>query len=304
MSQMLEFRDITLNDRDRANKALQHSDFMSCEHSFANNLAWCRLADSKICFFKDFYIICAFGNNDGIPAFTFPSGDGDLREVFDEMKHFAGDLGHPLRVCCVNEKNLELLREIYGDSFTVTYDRDGSDYIYLRDDLAELPGKKYHQKRNHLARFGQIDSEFSVMTENDFDDCISFITNDYNKKDPDDINHSAIAEQYAVNTYFNNFRELGLVGALIRIDGKIAAVTIGERLNSNTFCVHIEKADRQFNGIYMGICNGFVKACTDGFTYINREDDLGLEGLRKSKLSYHPAFLLNKYTVDFKNLFS
>lgn len=297
---MLEFRDITLNDRDKANEALQLSDFMSCEHSFANNLAWCRLADSKICFFKDFYVICAFGNEDGIPTFTFPAGNGDLLGIFGEMKRFSNNMGYPFRVCCVNKKNLELLREIFPDSFTVAYDRNGSDYIYLRNDLAQLSGKKYHQKRNHLARFKQIESEFSIMTENDFDDCISFITNDYNKKDLSDITRSAIAEQYAVNTYFNNFRELGLVGGLIRIDGKIAAVTIGERLNSNTFCVHIEKADRQFDGIYVGICNSFVNACTDGFEYINREDDLGLEGLRKSKLSYHPAFLLDKYIIDFK----
>ena len=297
---MLEFRRITLNDRDKVNKLLAFSDFRGCEYSFANNLAWCRLADSQICFFKDFYIVCAFGTEDNIPTFILPSGKGGYREVIEEMKRFSEKNGYPLRLCGVTEKSLEMLNEFYPDAFSAELDRDGSDYIYLRSDLAELKGKKFHQKRNHLAKFKRIESEFSLISEMDYDDCISFIVSDYNSRFDESTNHSAIAEQYAVNTYFNNFEELGLNGGIIRIDGKIAAVTIGERLNSDTFCVHIEKADRSFDGIYTGICNKLVNVCTEGFTYINREEDLGIEGLRKSKLSYHPVFLLNKYIVNFK----
>lgn len=297
---MLEFRRITLNDRDKVNIALTASDFRGCEYSFANNLAWCRLADSQICFYKDFYIVCASGNEDGIPTFILPSGKGDYRDVISEMKLFSEKNGYHLRLCGVTEKSLEMLNELYPDAFSAELDRDGCDYIYLRSDLAELKGKKFHQKRNHLAKFNRLESEFSLISEKDFDDCISFIVSDYNSKFDKGTSHSAIAEQYAVNTYFNNFEELGLKGGIIKIDGKIAAVTIGERLNSDTFCVHIEKADRNFDGIYTGICNKFVNACTEGFTYINREEDLGIEGLRKSKLSYHPVFLLNKYIVNFK----
>ena len=297
---MLEFRRITLNDREKVNSALAFSDFMGCEYSFANNLAWCRLADSEICFYKDFYIVCAFGTEDGIPSFILPSGSGDYHEVIFEMKLFIESIGFPLHLCGVTERSLDMLNELYYDSFTAELDRDGSDYIYLRSDLAELKGKKFHQKRNHLAKFNRLESEFSLITEKDFDDCISFIVSEYNSKYDSDTSHSAVAEQYAVNTYFNNFEELGLKGGIIRIDGKIAAVTIGEKLNSDTFCVHIEKADRSYDGIYTGICNKFVNTCTDGSVYINREEDLGIAGLRKSKLSYHPAFLLNKYIVQFK----
>lgn len=297
---MLEFRRLTLDDREKVNKALAVSDFKGCEYSFANNLAWCRLADSKICFYKDFYIVCSFGNEDGIPTFTLPSGSGDYREVITEMRNFSNSMGHPLRLCGVTDNSLQMLEEMYGGEISCFLDRDGCDYIYHRSDLAELKGKKFHGKRNHLAKFNRLDSDFSLITEKDYDDCISFIVSDYNSRYDDNMSHSAIAEQYAVNTYFNNFEELELKGGIIRIDGKIAAVTIGERLSSDTFCVHIEKADRNFEGIYTGICNKFVNACTEGFTYINREEDLGIEGLRKSKLSYHPAFLLNKYIVNFK----
>lgn len=295
---MLEFRNISIADRDIINTALKKSNFMGCEYSFANNLAWCRLSDSKICFYKNFYIICAFSSDDGIPVFTLPSGEGSYTELFSELKKFSESMDFPLKISGVTEKSLELLSTLFPDSFTIQLDRDGSDYIYKQTDLAELSGKKYHQKRNHLAKFNKLDYEFSLIKEKDFNECIYFITDNYNKKA--DTEYSAIAEQYAVNTYFNYFNELGLTGGIIKINGKISAVTIGEPLNSNTFCVHIEKADRQYDGIYTGINNCFVRSCMREFEYVNREEDLGIEGLRKSKLSYHPAFILNKYVLTFK----
>ncbi len=295
---MLEFNRIAIDDRNRINKILKKSDFMGCEYSFANNLAWCRLADSRICFYKDFYIVCAFGNYGGIPVFTFPSGDGDYTELFGEMKKFSENMNYPLKISGVTEKSLVMLENLFPDCFTTEYDRDSSDYIYKQKDLSELSGRKYHQKRCHLAKFNRLDYEFSLICENDFDECIYFLTGNYNEKA--DTDYSAIAEQYAINTYFSNFNELELVGGIIRIDGRISAVTIGEPLNSDTFCVHIEKADRSYDGIYTGINNCFVRACMGGFDYVNREEDLGIEGLRKSKLSYHPAFLLNKYILTFK----
>ena len=296
---MLQFREIALGDRERANAALRASDNKSCEYSFANNMAWRRLSDSKICLFKDFYIVCAFGTNDGIPSFTFPAGSGDVRELFCEMKNFCRELGVPLKIQGVTEKKLELLGELFPGEFTTEYDRDGSDYIYSRRELAELRGRKFHGKRNHLAKFEKLDYRFSIITERDLDDCIRFIAEAYNASGSAD--YSAVAEQFAVNTYFSFFRELELTGGIIRIDGKVAAVTVGERLNSNTFCVHIEKADRRFDGIYAGINNLFVRSSAESLTYVNREEDLGLEGLRKAKLSYNPVFLLNKYTVTFND---
>lgn len=294
---MLEFRDITLNDKERITSALRQSDFMGCEYSFANNMAWKRLAGSKIAFFRDFYICCAFETEDDIPHFIFPAGSGDYRKVIGEMKSFSDSMGKPLILTGVTEMTISLLNELFPEQFIAEHDRDSSDYIYLSSDLIELNGKKYHSKRNHLAKLKNY--TYSPVTEKDFDDCIFFCTQSYNNKmnDPD---HSSIAEQYAINTYFSHYNELGLRGGIIRIDEKIAAVTLGEKINSNTFCVHIEKADASFPGIYAGINKLFAENEAKKLKYINREEDLGIEGLRKSKLSYHPAFLLNKYTVTFK----
>ena len=295
---MLEFREISISDRDRINAALVKSDFMGCEYSFANNLAWRRLYNSKIAFYKNFYICASFNDGTRPPCYTLPTGEGDYRDVITELRRHSESLGFPLVMFGFTDRTLPMLGELFPDEFTAELDRDGSDYIYLRSDLEELTGKKYHAKRNHLARFSELDYEYSPITEHDYDDCIYFLTEQYNSKDAAD--HSSIAEQFAINAYFSHFEELGLKGGIIRIGGKPAAVTIGEHLNSETFVVHIEKADTSYNGIYAGINNLFVRSAAEGHKYINREEDLGLEGLRKSKLSYHPAFILNKYEAVFK----
>lgn len=293
---MLEFRDIDISDREHIEKCLRISDFMGCEYTFANNMAWKRLADSRIAFYKDFYIVCS-QTADNTPYFVFPSGKGDYREVFGELEKYTDLLGVPLQITGVTEKSLPVFNELFPERFSVEYDRDSSDYIYLASDLSGLKGKKYHSKRNHLSHFMSLDYTFSLIQEKDFDDCISFCTEDYNNKYHD---CSSVAEQYAINTYFSYFNELGLTGGIIRIDGKTVAVTVGERLNSDTFCVHIEKADKSFSGIYTAINNFFVSSAVKDFRYVNREEDLGIEGLRKAKLSYHPVFLLNKYIITFK----
>lgn len=293
---MLEFRDIDISDKEHINNCLKASDFMGCEYTFANNMAWKRLADSKITFYKDFYIVCSQTDNN-TPYFVFPSGSGSYAEVFGELRRYTDSIGVPLIITGVTRQYLPVFSSLFPDKFTVEYDRDGSDYIYLTSDLIHLEGKKFHSKRNHLLHFRSLDYEFSMIQEKDFDDCISFCTEDYNNKFHD---YSSVAEQYAINTYFNYFGELGLTGGIIRIGGKVSAVTIGERLNSDTFSVHIEKADRSFSGIYTAINNLFVSTAAQDCTYVNREEDLGIEGLRKAKLSYHPAFLLDKYIITFK----
>ena len=296
---MLGFRDINISDKERINAALRSSDFMGCEYSFANNMAWRRLAGSKIAFYKDFYICCAFATEDGCPYFSFPAGSGDCRELIGVLRDFAAETGHPLVLGGVTAPTLGMLGELFPGEFDVLYDRDGSDYIYLSEDFISMKGKKYHGKRNHLARFRELDYSYSPITEKDFDDCITFCTSEYNSRS-DSADRSFIAEQFAINTYFSYFNELGLKGGVIRVGGEVAAVSIGEQLNSETFCVHIEKADTRFNGAYTGIANMFAQTEASGYRYINREEDLGIEGLRKSKLSYNPAFLLDKHIVTFK----
>lgn len=295
---MLEFRQIDISDRQWVNELLRKSDFMGCEYSFANNMAWRRLSNSTISRYKDFYLIKA--ENENYTSISFPSGEGDYKELFSVLKEYALSNGKPLAVTGVTETGLKIFNDIFGsDSYNSVLADGSGDYIYLADNLINLKGKKYHKKRNHLSKINGYDWKFYPMTEAFFDECIEFSAVNYNSKNGYD-DESSIAEQYAIHTYFTYFNELELKGGVITVEGKVRAFTIGERLNSNTFCVHIEKADASVEGLYPAINREFAEYAASGFKYINREEDLGIEGLRKAKRSYNPVFILDKYTVTFK----
>lgn len=294
---MLDFKVIEMSDKPWIDSLLKISDFRGCEYCFANNMAWRRMYDTKITRYKDFYISCSF--KDGI-YFTFPAGGGDYREVFGEMKKFAESHNFPLVINSVTPDKFSLFEELFlKDSYTISTDEGGWDYVYNSSDLAELKGKKYHGKRNHLKKLLEKNYSYEPLTEKDFDSCITYAVNTYNRDSAYD-DYSKVCEQFAINTYFSNFRELGLCGGVLKMNGEIIAFTIGERINSDTLGVHIEKARADIDGAYPAINNLFVKSAGQDFAYINREEDLGIEGLRKAKRSYHPSFMIEKYTVKFK----
>lgn len=302
---MLKFREIQLNDKTWIDKCLKVSDFRGCEYSFANNLAWRRLSDTVICNHNGFYISCSFDEKRK-PVFTFPAGARCDREgiekykaLFQNLKEYAQSVHSELKISSVNSEHLKWMQEFYGDEITVSTNRDSFDYIYKTENLIELKGKKYHGKRNHIKRFKDNNWSFEILTSKAFDECAAFAADFYNdNKSYDD--YSAVVEQFVIHTFFADFEYLGLKGGVLRKDGEIVGFTIGEQLNSDTFVVHIEKAKSEIQGAYPVICNEFLKACAFGLEYVNREEDLGIEGLRRSKLSYHPEFLLEKYTVTFK----
>lgn len=291
---MLEFRELTLSDKPWVDKLLAESGFRGCEYCFANNLAWRRLNDTKITRYKDFYICCS-GKDE--PVFTFPAGKGDYADVFSEMRKYAESKGKPLVVSSVSDENIRIFEELYPGRVKVFADEGEFDYIYNSEDLINLKGKKYHQKRNHLNNFYKNEWEFLPLTEDLFDDCIEFAVNSYNDSNGYDT-FSSVAEQFAIHTFFSSFHELELMGGVLKADGKLVGFTIGEKITSDTLGVHIEKALHDVQGAYTAVNNEFAKLYGKDFTYMNREEDLGIEGLRKAKQSYYPAFLLRKNTVE------
>lgn len=295
---MLNFKEIEISDKKWITDLLKASDFIGCEYSFANNMAWRRLNNSLITRYKDFYITGApYAEN---PYFTYPAGNGDVFEVIDVLKKYCEENATKLVITSVTENNLEMLKERYCDTIKITTNPDYYDYIYNASDLIELKGKKFHGKRNHIRRFKENNNwKFVSLTPDLFDACIEFSVSSYNKSNGYD-DFSAVCEQYAIHTFFKFYDELGLKGGVLYANDKIAGFTIGERLNSDTFVVHIEKALNELQGAYPTLCNEFAKTFPNEIKYVNREEDLGIEGLRKSKKSYNPVFLLKKYTVTFE----
>lgn len=294
---MLEFHELTLEDRDWATAALRASDFMGCEYSFANNLAWRRLFHTTAANWNGFFINKAQGEYG--PQFTYPAGQGDVRMMISALMDYSNQQGAPLILTGVTKPVLENIEALFPDFFDVTHCEDSDDYIYLASDLATLKGRNYHQKRNHLHKFEKYGGVYAPLREKDFDDCITLSAMTYNTKNGQ-TDESSLVEQFVIHTLFSHFDELGLNGGTLRVDGKLVAFCIGEQINSNTLNVHIEKADTAFDGSFAAINHLYVRNAAGNLTYINREEDMGIEGLRKAKRSYRPVFMLEKFCLKQK----
>ena len=169
------------------------------------------------------------------------------------------------------------------------------DYVYSREKLATLKGKKLHGKRNHINKFMQEnpDWEYKKLVPSMYEDCIAVYDG---WKESKDLSEDEFAnERRSVLLALTNMEELGLTGGAILLDGKIKAFTVGERLNDDMQLIHIEKADSEINGLFPMINQQYVlHECAD-VQYINREEDMGVEGMRKAKRSYYPDFMVKKY---------
>ncbi len=182
-------------------------------------------------------------------------------------------------------------------SFILNEDEKNFDYVYSSDNLIELSGKLFDAKRNFIKRFKEAcNFEYKKITPDNVEACLSFEEEWCLAKD---CKHTEglLAEREAMEEMLKNFDALKITGGMIEIDGKIGAVSLGERLNPNTFVVHIEKANGGYIGIYQVINQMFCANEAKGFAYVNREQDLGVPGLRKAKQSYHPHHMVKKYTL-------
>ena len=197
---------------------------------------------------------------------------------------------------CIKEDKA-LLEMFYGERAKISTDRDHYDYIYSREKLCTLAGKKLHAKRNYINRFKTGNWSYEPITQANLPDC-RVMQQEWCKTNNCCTDADKRDECCAVQQAFRHFDELGFTGGCLRQDGQVVAYTIGEPLNSNTFIVHIEKAFADIPGAYPMINQQFVEHAMKDFEYVNREDDVGDEGLRKAKLSYYPERLLEDYIVE------
>ncbi len=297
---MIEFRQVTLTDRDWIVPMVKASGEMGCEYSFSNIFMWSSLYATKIARAGNFLtaeerVHCL--------SFLFPAGTGsddELKDVLLELRETARREGCPFRLHRISSAGIKRLDRIFPGQFELYPNPADFDYIYRRDNLATLAGKKYHGKRNHIARFMDScpDWQFEPINENNAAECIA-LTREWlsSREDPDPM---LLTELRAIHLGFDHFKELNLTGGLLRCGGKVIAYTFGEPLNDNTFVTHVEKATPDIQGAYPMINREFAANLLSGYEWINREEDLGLEGLRKAKQSYHPDILYEKYVAILK----
>ena len=290
---MLEFKTPEINDKKWVDECFSYAHSMNCEYTFGSIYVWHTAYRTQIAHYKDFFI-CRWGKKDDY-SYSLPIGKGDFKDAVIQIIEDAKAIGITPRIYGITESYKTMLVEAFPNEFEFKYDDGSNDYIYNASYLAELKGKKYHGKRNHIANFkrNNPDWTYEEITENNIADCIELHTNWIYDKDDNDSDYSLEFE--SVLTGFENYKELGLKGGIIRVNSKAIAYTYGEPQSSTCFVSHFEKAPADVQGAYAIINQEFAKRLLDdGFEFINREEDLGLEGLRKAKQSYHPCLWLKK----------
>ncbi len=285
---MLEFKKIEISDIEKIRKHTNIKGVFSCETSFINLFVWQNVYNNMFAE-KDGMIFIKSGKK-GEESFRLPFGD-DMKKGMDLLCQYCG--GYPTLWIQQGDRYNSIADKLSED-YLVSERRDAFDYIYLQTDLANLSGKKYHSKRNHISAFSkQYDWQYREITEENIDDVLACAERWY-KENSERYDKYMQCEHEGIKAILQNRTALNVKGGAIYVDGKVVAFTLGSPINDQVFDVHIEKALPEFATAYTVINNEFAKTLGE-YKYINREDDMGLEGLRKAKLSYKPEILLKKY---------
>ena len=293
---MIEFKDITPQDKELITSFTRHSHRRNCDLSFSNLCSWRFLYHTQFAI-SDGYLLLRFWA-EGKLVYMMPIGQGALGTVLEALIQDAHQGKAPFCLLGICADMCADLESLMPGRFQFTADRDYADYLYLRTDLATLAGKRFQPKRNHVNKFKRMypNYEYTAITSDRIQECLELET-EWCKANNCDQHEGTGNERRALVYALHHFEELGLTGGILHVDGRIAAFTFGMPINQDTFGVHVEKADTRIDGAYAMINFEFANPIPEQYTYINREEDLGIEGLRKAKLSYQPAIILEKYTA-------
>jgi hypothetical protein len=295
---MLEWSIPEAEDEDWINRCIAVSGTMASDASFANIYLLRNKYSTKISRYKDF-IIRKYSGKGARCGYTFPLGKGDVAKALAEIEKDAKECGERLQFAFVTEEQKEVLENVMPARFCYSSDAGDSDYIYLRSELASLSGKAFHKKKNHFSKFVRTYPDYKyyeIGACNIYD--AQKVADAWYYEHLQDEDASQLAEYKAIKEALENFEELGLIGGIIYVNDSPCAMTIASKINENTVDVHFEKAVGEYalNGGYAAI-NKLFSEKLDGVTWLNREEDIGIEGLRKAKLSYRPKIMLKKYSA-------
>ena len=289
---MIPFRRPTLEDRAMLHPLFFRSPYQGCEYSFVNIYLW---GTQQFALVEDEIVL--FSHWDGRSMYVYPNAN-KLDKILPLLREDAAQRGIPLRLASVPEAAMAEIERLFPEEYGFALYRNGFDYLYDIDRLTGLRGKKLQQKRNHINRFEEQTEHWYTrpITEENIVECRQMVSQWYEEHAEMDIDYSL--EKVAIRRAFDGFFSLGMEGLALYADGALVAMTMGNRLREDIFDVNFEKAYASIPGTYPLINREFARYLHEKYPairYLNREDDMGLPGLRKSKLSYHPDLLLEKY---------
>lgn len=292
---MIEFQKVHTNMRPRYLETVAGCKEHSCEYSFANLRLWgnqsIAFIDGCVAFFSHFY---------GKSVYPYPVGKGDHKAVLDAIMHDAARRGIPCRFTGMTAQDARELESLYPGMFVLRCARDAADYIYDIHDLADLKGRKFQKKRNHVNQFWKImpRAYLKDLTQEDFPKLEEFLDDWFARRQEKDPTEDFLLERTALRRALRYYDQLAMEGALLMDGDRILAMTMASPMNETTFDVHFEKADEAVEGAYAAVNREFARLLRKkhpNLQFLDREDDMGLEGLRKAKLSYNPHHLEEKY---------
>ncbi len=296
-----EIKNINLEDKPLFDSYFNEYNCMNSEYTFTNMFMWRKSYNIRYALIDG--MLCIFSHHDGSPeTVNFPLGNGDIKAVIEKLISYFKSIGQrPLiRIYC--DREIDVLNEFFPDRFILTEDRNSSDYVYKVSDLIELPGSRYHSKRNHINQFlAKYPSyEYHRVTESHIPLCFEMFEKWCDSKEG---LITGIAEQrQAVKLLIDNLDYLEVTGGCITVDNELVAFSFGEVLSkkNSIAVIHLEHADIDFQGSFPMINQQFLEHEWSSLTYVNREEDMGIPGLRRAKKSYKPCLMVKKYIASLK----
>ena len=294
---MLDFRPITPEDRELIHNNLYRATGHGSEYSFANLFLW---GDQKVAVFQGAPVF--FSRFGSWLSYLLPQ-DTDLKAAVCALREDAHERNIPFRLFGLTPREVERLSFLFPEEFRFRAQRNSFDYVYEIDRLADLKGKKLQAKRNHCNRFETNfpDYEILPLTEELLPPCRELTEKWYLSHEEGSPETDYSGEKAAISKAFDNFSALRMEGIGLKTDEGIVAFSMGNLIRGDTFDVNFEKAIGEVHGAYPMINREFARRIREKHPevrFLNREDDMGLEGLRKAKESYFPDILLEKYVGE------
>ncbi len=292
---MLNFKKINIKDRDIFKNLIKKTEFENSEFSFANIFIWQNSFDLRLCVAENEIYISSTVPSTGKYVHFQPicTEKSDIQKVFENIRDDIKSNGGEFCIASANDYCVKLVKDNFPQLKVVEIP-DMYDYVYLTEDLSNLEGKKYHKKRTHVNKFTkEYDYEYKRIDESNKHHCLEITEKWIEQAGGDPYN-----EHSAVELAIKNMQELELFGALIYVNDVPVAYTIAEAMTEDMALIHLEKATFDYRGAYPVINQQFAKRELLGkFKYINREEDMGIDGIRQAKKSYYPHKMVKKYDI-------
>lgn len=292
---MIDFHRLVPKQKEEYEQILRSVSERSCEYSFVNLYCWGlqKIAEVAGC-------IVFFSHFGGRSLYPYPIGSGDRKAAVEAILQDARERGIPARIIGMTAADREELETWFPGAFEIQPNRDGFDYVYDINDLADLKGRKFQKKRNHVNRFLVEHPDFRVepLDASNVTAVREMVAQWYLVRKGADPQGDYLLESVAINRCLRHYETLGVEGLVLLEGERVLAVTLGSWLNRDTFDIHFEKAAEDADGAYAMINKSFARYLREKYPqlcYLDREDDMGMEGLRKAKLSYQPHHMLEKY---------